>query len=135
MTRVFHLWLRPEEPVFSRHREADPERADFARMNNVVFIGWPPSLGVFLYDVAERDVIVARCDGFCGIGRAVGPAYVLPGAKARGQVPHYRKVEWIGVTTRGPTDPNEGFLRGLNVRQAMKDITDHCAEGPLVGLI
>ena len=43
MTRVFHLWLKPEEPVFSRHRETDPERADFARTNNLVFIGWSPS--------------------------------------------------------------------------------------------
>lgn len=135
MARVFHLWLRPEEPVFSKQKETDPERADFARMNNVVFVGWPPSLDVFLYDIAERDIIVARCDGFCGIGRAVGPAYILPDARLRGQAPHYRKIEWISITSRGPTDPNEGFLRGLNVREAVKDITDHCGEGPLAGLI
>lgn len=131
MPGVFHLWLRPAEPVFSRQRETDPERAEFARLNGLVFMGYPPSLDTFLYEVHERDIIVARCDGFCGIGRVAGPTYILSGAKALGRVPHYRKVEWLSVTSRGPTDPFEGFLRGLNVQRAIKDITAHCAEGPL----
>jgi hypothetical protein len=135
MTGVFHLWLRPEEPLYSKHRETDLERAEFARTNNVVFMGYPPTLDVFLYEVRERDLIVARCDSFCGVGRAVGAAYIQPGARALGRAPHYRKVEWLVTTGRGPTDPYEGFLRGLNMREAMRDITTECAAGPLAGFI
>ncbi len=128
---VFHLWLRPEEPLFSRQREGDDERAAFARANNVVFIGYPPTLDVFLYEVREGDLIATRCDGFCGIGRAVGAPYIQPGAKAQGRVPHFRKVEWLSVTSRGTTCPYEPFLRGLTTQDAIKDITAHCGEGPL----
>lgn len=135
MPSVFHLWLRPAEPLFSRQREADPERAEFARINGLVFMGYPPSLDVFLYEVFEGDLIVARCDGFCGIGRAVGAPYILPGAKAGGRVPHYRKVEWLSITSRGPTDPFEGFLRGLDVREAIGNVTARCAGGPLAAFV
>lgn len=131
MPEVFHLWLKPAEPLYGAKAESDPERADFARVNNLVFIGYPTALDIFLYEVLEGDLIVARCDGFCGIGRAVGAPYILPAAKARGQVPHFRRVEWLTITNRGPTDPFGGFLRGLNVREAMRRITAHCASGPL----
>ncbi|WP_020179474.1 hypothetical protein [Methylopila sp. M107] len=131
MTGVFHLWLKPVEPLYSKHREGDPERADFAKTNNLVFIGYPPSLDVFLYEVNEGDLIVARCDGFCGIGRAVGAPTIRPGAKARGRVPHFRQVEWLSVTSRGTGCPYEPFLRGLAVHEAVKDITAHCGSGPI----
>lgn len=131
MIGVFHLWLKPEEPLYSKAREGDPQRADFAKANNVVFIGYPPTLDAFLYEVDEGDLIVARCDGFCGIGRAVGAPYIQPGAKASGRVPHFRKVEWLSLTSRGTGCPYEPFLRGLSVREAIKDITPHCVSGPL----
>lgn len=135
MTAAFHLWLKPEEPLYTKTREGDPERAKFAKTNNVVFMGYPPTLDIFLYDVMAGDLIVARCDGFCGVGRAVGAAYVRPGAKAKGQVPHFRQVEWLNLTSRGTSCPYEAFLRGLNMRQAMKDITAHCGSGPLASFL
>lgn len=131
MVGVFHLWLRPEEPLYTNQRETDAERAEFAKANNLVFVGHPPSLDVFLHEIHELDVIVARCDGFCGVGLAVGAPWIRPGAKLRGRVPHFRHVRWLSVTSRGPTDPYEGFLRGLHMQDAVRNITAHCDDGPM----